>query len=90
MTIILTPEKALAVEKAIAAGLVANADEILDAGLAAIEFRVPPRDERPGPETAEEWIREFREFVESHKKTGGPGLYDYAISRESIYEDCGL
>ena len=86
MTIILTPEKAEAVGKAIAAGLIANTDEIVDAGLAAIEYRVPPKDVRPRLETAEEWKRALRQWIEKFASKGPP-LTDEAISREAMYED---
>ena len=88
MTIILTPEKALAVEKAIEAGLISNPDEIVDAWLEGIKYRMPSTDARPLPATAEEWKRELREWIESHSPVGPP-LPDDAFSRECIYEDRG-
>jgi type III secretory pathway component EscR len=39
--------------------------------------------------TAEEWSREFREWVDSHRTLNLPTLSDEAISRESIYGDRG-
>jgi hypothetical protein len=38
----------------------------------------------------EEWMRRFKEWSESPAHANLPVLSDYAISRESIYEDRGL
>lgn len=45
--------------------------------------------ERPFYETAtsEEWRDALREWSESHREMNLPSLSDYAISRESIYDD---
>ena len=40
--------------------------------------------------TPEEWMRRFKEWSESPAHANLPVLSDYAISRESIYEDRGL
>ena len=40
--------------------------------------------------SAEEWMRRFREWSESPAHANLPVLSDYAMSRESIYEDRGL
>jgi hypothetical protein len=42
----------------------------------------------PESETADQWIRRFREWAESHP-IDTPLLSDEAISRESIYSDRG-
>jgi adenylate kinase len=34
--------------------------------------------------TREEWVKDFRQWVASHK--GGPGLSDEAVRRESMYD----
>jgi len=34
--------------------------------------------------TPEEWVKDFRQWVASHKD--GPGLSDEAVSRESMYD----
>ena len=46
------------------------------------------KQERPFHETAtaEEWVIAFRTWAESHRHDGPP-LSDYAVSRESMYED---
>ena len=38
----------------------------------------------------EEWVRQFREWSQSHAHDNLPVLSDEALSRESIYEDRGL
>jgi predicted transcriptional regulator len=44
---------------------------------------------KPFHETAsrEEWLAEFRKWIESHKDKDYPVLPDEAYSRENIYED---
>ncbi len=37
--------------------------------------------------TKEEWLAEFRKWIDSHKDKDYPVLPDEAYSRESIYED---
>lgn len=46
------------------------------------------QEERPFHETAtaSEWVKAFREWAASHRHDAPP-LSDYAVSRESIYED---
>ena len=54
-----------------------------------IEGRLPAAGPRYGALwktlTAEEWIREFRAWADSHERDR-PLLSDYAVSREGIYE----
>jgi hypothetical protein len=45
---------------------------------------------RPNELTPEEWIIRFKEWSESPAHANLPVLSDYAMSRESIYEDRGL
>ncbi|MFN6568247.1 hypothetical protein A6770_30900 [Nostoc minutum NIES-26] len=49
---------------------------------------VQPSTERPFYETAtaSEWVTAFREWAASHRHDAPP-LSDYAVSRESMYED---
>lgn len=46
----------------------------------------PENGEQPfwATATPEEWVKDFRQWVASHK--GGPGLPDEAVSRESMYD----
>lgn len=55
---------------------------------ALLEQLVPSQQERPFYETAtpEEWIVEFRAWADSHERNT-PILSDYAVSRESMYDD---
>lgn len=52
-----------------------------------LEELIEPK-ERPFYETAtpEEWVSAFREWAESHDRNI-PHLSDYAVSRESMYDD---
>jgi hypothetical protein len=51
----------------------------------------PEAAARPAYELSpEEWMRRFKEWSESPAHANLPVLSDYAISRESIYEDRGL
>jgi CCR4-NOT transcriptional regulation complex NOT5 subunit len=52
---------------------------------------VNQQEERPFSETAtaSEWVTAFREWAASHHHDAPP-LSDYAVSRESIYEDENL
>ena len=47
-----------------------------------------PSSEQPFYETAtpEEWLRAYHTWVESHERISPP-LSDYAVSRESMYDD---
>jgi hypothetical protein len=49
---------------------------------------VGKQEERPFHETAtaEEWVTAFQGWAASHRHTA-PSLSDYAVSRESMYED---
>jgi hypothetical protein len=55
------------------------------------EVLVAARPADPAAELSpEEWVREFREWAQSHAGLGLPILSDEDISRESIYADRGL
>jgi hypothetical protein len=86
MTIILKPEQEKILAEAIQAGLVASPEDALEIALEALRDKLAAEAPRL---TAEEWIREFRAWVQSHP-TDTPLLSDEAISRESIYGDRGL
>lgn len=53
-----------------------------------LEQLVQPSKQRPFHETAtaSEWVTAFREWAASHRHDAPP-LSDYAVSRESMYED---
>jgi proteasome lid subunit RPN8/RPN11 len=89
MTIQLNPEQEQVIGRAIQAGLIANADDIVNVGIDAIRHRLQsPAESRTELET-EQWLQEFRAWVHSHSTTT-PLLSDEAISRDSIYGLRGL
>lgn len=89
MTIQLKPEQEQVIAQAIRAGLIANANEVLDAGVEEIRQRLETHLATPVPLSGDEWMRKFRAWAHSHP-TDTPLLSDEAISRESIYEGRGL
>ena len=89
MTIQLKPEQEQVIGEAIRAGLLENADAIVDVGLEAIRQRLEARTESKEELSAEEWIKKFRAWSHSHP-TDTPLLSDEAISRDSIYGNRGM
>ena len=89
MTIQLKPEQEQIVGQAIQAGLIANANDILDVGIGAIRQRLnSPRNGVTTPVlSAEEWEREFDTWIESFPDTAP--LPDEALRRENLYPDRG-
>jgi hypothetical protein len=87
MTIQLKPEQEQIVGQAIEAGLIVNADDILDMGIDAIRQRLksPCNDASTPVLSAAEWEREFDTWIESFPDTAP--LPDEALSRESLYPD---
>jgi hypothetical protein len=86
MNITPKPEQENLIAEAIQAGLIRNADEVLDIAMDALRGRL--KASAP-PINAEEWMRKFRSWAHSHATTT-PLLSDEAISRESIYRERGL
>jgi hypothetical protein len=72
--------------EAIEAGVIANADDVIEAGVDAIRQRL--RAQAVSANT-EQWLREFKSWVHSHPTTT-PLLSDEAISRDSIYGTRGI
>ena len=87
MTIQLKPEQEQVVGQAIQAGLIANADDILDVGIDAIRQRLKSRrNEANTPAlSAQDWEREFDTWVDSFPDTAP--LPDEALRRENLYPD---
>ncbi len=85
MTVQLKPEQEQIVGQAIQAGLIANADDVVDMGIAAIRRRLETRRDEAAPAvlSAVEWEREFDAWIASFLDT--PPLPDEALSRESMY-----
>jgi proteasome lid subunit RPN8/RPN11 len=89
MTIRLNPEQQQLIGRAIQAGLIGKADDVVAVGVEAIRQRLQSREE-PGTQLqTEQWLREFKAWVHSHPTTT-PLLSDQAISRDSIYGARGL
>lgn len=61
-------------------------EEVIEEALLAARQPVRPSEEL----SADEWMRRFQEWSESPAHANLPALSDYAVSRESIYEDRGL
>jgi hypothetical protein len=87
MTIQLKPEQEQIVGQAIQAGLIANADDIVDMGIDAIRQRLksPCNDANTPVLLARDWEREFDTWIESFPDTAP--LPDEALSRENLYPD---
>jgi hypothetical protein len=85
MMIQLKPEQEQIVGQAIQAGLIANADDIVEVGIDAIRQRLKsPRNEADTPAlSAQEWEREFDTWIESFPDTAP--LPDEALRREGLY-----
>lgn len=60
--------------------------EVIEEALVAARQPVPMAEEV----SPEEWMRQFKEWSESPAHAHLPVLSDYAMSRESIYEERGL
>jgi hypothetical protein len=89
MTIQLRPEQEQIIGRAIQAGLIRGAEEVLDAGVETIRRRLEERRGAGAPGDAAQWSRELRAWVQSHS-TSTPLLSDEAISRDSIYGMRGM
>jgi len=84
MTIRVNAEYEPVIQRALKAGLIQSAQEVVDVGLEAIQKRPESQGGPADSMSAEQWLQEFRAWVESHPTTT-PLLSDEAVSRESIY-----
>ncbi|HEY1219353.1 MAG: hypothetical protein ABSE42_05140 [Bryobacteraceae bacterium] len=89
MTIRLNPEDEQLIGRAIQAGLIGKADDVVAFGVEAIRQRLQAREGSGTGLQTEQWLREFRAWVHSHPTTT-PLLSDVAVGRDSIYGDRGL
>jgi Arc/MetJ-type ribon-helix-helix transcriptional regulator len=89
MTIHVKPEQERVIGQAIQAGVIRDADDVVDAGLEAIRQRLEARLASTAAMDAEQWSQELRAWVNSHSAST-PLLSDEAVSRESIYGTRGL
>lgn len=89
MTIQLKPEQEQLIGRAIQAGLISGADEVVDVGVETIRQRLEARQASGTTLDAKEWSRQLDAWVHSHPTTT-PLLSDEAISRDSIYGSRGM
>jgi proteasome lid subunit RPN8/RPN11 len=84
MTIQLTPEQEQVIGRAIEAGLIKSADDVVGVGVETIERRLQERRALADSASTQQWLQDFHSWVHSHPTTT-PLLSDEAINRESIY-----
>jgi Arc/MetJ-type ribon-helix-helix transcriptional regulator len=84
MTVQLTPEQEQVIGRAIEAGLIKTADEVVGIGVETIQRRLERHHAPVDSTSAEQWLQDFHKWVHSHS-TANPLLSDEAIDRESIY-----
>lgn len=78
------------IEHAYAAAARARGVELADLVMDAVVCGAPQSGADSELLSAEEWVREFRAWAESHAGRNLQVLSDEAMSRESIYADRGL
>jgi Arc/MetJ-type ribon-helix-helix transcriptional regulator len=83
MTIHLNPEQERVIGQAIQAGVIRDADDVVDVGLETIRQRLEARLASKAAMDAEQWAREFHAWVHGHSAST-PLLPDEAINRDSI------
>jgi hypothetical protein len=89
MMIALNSEQTQVIDQAIQAGLVRDAENAIEVGVATIRRRLESKAAGTKKLTHEEWSEALDAFVANHP-TDTPLLSDEAISRDSIYGLRGL
>jgi hypothetical protein len=89
MTLQINPEQEQVVGRAIEAGLIQAADDVVELGIESIRQQLEQSSGLRRPIDADEWSREFHAWVRGHSTTT-PLLSDDAISRDSIYGTRGM
>ena len=89
MTIHLNAEQERVIGQAIQAGVIRDADDVVDVGLETIRRRLEARLAPGTALDAQRWSEELHAWVHSHSEST-PLLSDEAISRDSIYGTRGL
>jgi len=84
MAIQLTPEQERVIDRAIEAGLIKSADDVVSMGVDTIQRQLEQRSAPAGSTSPEQWLQDFHNWVHSHPTTT-PLLSDEATNRESIY-----
>jgi hypothetical protein len=78
------PEQEQVIGRAIEAGLIKTADDVVGVGVEAIQRRLKERSAPVGSTSAEQWLQDFHNWIHS-RPTATPLLSDEAINRASIY-----
>lgn len=89
MTIELKPEQERVIEQAIEAGLIRNAEDVIDIGIESVREQLQQQPARRDRSSSPDWPERLHRWIQSHS-SDAPLLSDEAISRESIYGDRGL
>jgi hypothetical protein len=89
MVIALNSDQEQVIDQAIQAGLIRDAEDVIEIGVGTIRQRLQAVSSAANTLSAEEWSRRLHAWADSHP-TDTPLLSDEAISRESIYGDRGL
>jgi len=89
MTIHLNAEQERLIGRALEAGVIREADDIVEVGLETIRQRLEARLALRTATDAEQWSEELHAWVHGHSDST-PLLSDEAVSRDSIYGTRGL
>jgi hypothetical protein len=89
MTIHLNPEQERVIGQAIDAGVIRDADDVVDVGLETIRQRLEAQTASNTGMAAEQWSQELHAWIHGHS-VSTPLLSDEAIGRDSIYGTRGL
>ena len=89
MTIDLKPEQEQIIVQAIQAGLLRDADDVVEVGIEILRQRLEAQRAIPVAMDADQWSKELHTWIQSHPTTT-PLLSDEAISRDFIYGTRGL
>jgi hypothetical protein len=93
MAIHLNPSQEQVIGQAIQAGLIRDAQDVVEAGVEALRLRLDARQSPAvtrAPDIAvEDWSRDLHRWVHG-RSSAAPPLSDESIGRESIYETNGL
>lgn len=89
MAFSLNSEQSAIIDQAIQAGLIHDAEDVVEVGIEAIRQRLEANSDAANIMSHEEWSRRLHAWADSHP-TDTPLLSDEAVERESIYGYRGL
>ncbi len=89
MTFQFSPEQEQLVERAIQAGVIRDAREVVEMGIESVRQRLATHSSMAKPSDIQQWLERFHAWVHHHSTTT-PLLSDEAISRDSIYGTRGI